>query len=83
MIIKGDFAASSIDLFRLGTFLSILLQTINLYNIDNIINLYVYSSSTINHCNIRNTIYILHKDKTPSSNDFFRLGTFLSILLQL
>ena len=38
MIIKCDFGASSSDLFPLGTFLSVLLRTINLYNVENIIN---------------------------------------------
>ena len=38
MIIKCDFRASSGDLFPLGTFLSVLLRTINLYNVENIIN---------------------------------------------
>ena len=39
MIIKCDFGASSSDLFPLGTFLSVLLRTINLYNVENIINI--------------------------------------------
>ena len=96
MIIKCDFRASSSDLFPLGTFLSVLLQTINLYNVENIINvltryililtfsvLIVFCLFFLNYKSIQYTQYYLHTDKISSSIDFFSLSTFLSILLQL